>query len=58
MLLKLLPLGGGEVLIKCLYKEARPEVQPVTLLYTIFHEKGTPFVYPLMNSGTPLTYLC
>ena len=26
----------------------RPEVQPLTLLYTIFQEKGTPFVYPLM----------
>ena len=23
----------------------RPEVQPPTLLYTIFHEKGTPFTY-------------
>ena len=23
----------------------RPEVQPLTLLYTIFHEKGTPFVW-------------
>ena len=23
----------------------RPEVQPLTLLCTIFHEKGTPFIY-------------
>ena len=25
------------------------EVQPLTLLYTIFHEKSTPFVYVLDN---------
>ena len=35
----------------------RPEVQPLTLLYTIFHEKGTPFVYLLLTTGTPFTYL-
>ena len=35
----------------------RPEVQPLTLLYTIFHEKGTPFVYLLLTNGTPFTYL-
>ena len=36
----------------------RPEVQPLTLLYTIFHEKGTYFVYLLMTNGTPpFTYL-
>ena len=34
-----------------------PEVKPLTLLYTIFHEKGTPFVYLLMTNGTPFTYL-
>ena len=34
-----------------------PEVQPLTLLYTIFHEKGTPFVYLLLTNGTPFTYL-
>ena len=34
-----------------------PEVQPLTLLYTIFHKRGTPFMYlPLIN-GTPFTYL-
>ena len=26
-------------------RRLRPEVQPITLLYTIFHEKGTPLVY-------------
>ena len=23
-----------------------PEIEPLTILWTIFHEKGTPFVYP------------
>ena len=27
------------------------------LLYTIFHEKGTPFAYLLLTNGTPFTYL-
>ena len=37
--------GEGEgVLNKFLYGEAPPEVQPLILLYTIFHEKDTPFV--------------
>ena len=44
---------GGEVLKKCLYKEARPDGQPVTLVYTVFYEKGTPFVYLLLKNGTP-----
>ena len=33
----------------------RPEVQPGTFLYTIFHEKVTPFVYLLLTNGTPFT---
>ena len=41
--------GGGGLLNKCLYGEA----QPLTLLYTIFAEKGTPFVYLLLTNGTP-----
>ena len=28
-------------------------VQPLTLLYTIFHKKGTPFVYLSLTNGTP-----
>ena len=28
-----------------------------THLYTIFHEKGTPFVYLLLTNGTPFTHL-
>ena len=35
----------------------RPEVQPLTLSCTIFHEKGTPFIYLLLTNGTPFTYL-
>ena len=34
-----------------------PEVQPLTLLYTLFHEKGTPFVHFLLTNGNPFTYL-
>ena len=34
-----------------------PKVQPLTLLYTIFHEKGTPYVCLLLTNGTPFTYL-
>ena len=36
------------VLNKFLYGEA---------LYTIFHEKGTPFVDLLLTNGTPFTHL-
>ena len=35
----------------------RPEVQPLTLLYTIFDRKGTSFVYLPLRNGTPFTYL-
>ena len=34
-----------------------PEVQPLTLLYIIFHKKGIPFVYLPLTNGTPFTYL-
>ena len=41
--------GGGRLDSTNVYTgRLRPEVQPLTLLYTIFQEKGTPFVYPLM----------
>ena len=33
------------------------EVQPRTLLHTIFHEKGTPFIYLLLINATPFPYL-
>ena len=35
----------------------RPKAQPLTLLYTSFDRKGTPFVYHLLTNGTPFTYL-
>ena len=31
----------------------RLEVQPLTLLRTMFGRKGTPFVYTLLANGTP-----
>ena len=34
---------------KFLDRESPPEVQPLAFLYTIFHEKGTPFVYFLLT---------
>ena len=45
--------GGGRVLNKCLC----PEVQLLTLLHTIFHKQGTPFLYVLLANGIPFTYL-
>ena len=35
----------------------RPNVQPLTLLFTIFVGKGTPFVQLLLTNDTPFTYL-
>ena len=41
--------GGG---LTNVYKgRLRPEVQPLTLLYTISHEKGTIFVYLILTNG-------
>ena len=37
-------------------KRLRPEVQPLTLLYTIFHEKSTAFVYLLSWQMVPLSH--
>ena len=37
-------------------KQKLQKSQPLTLLYTIFHEKGTPFVYVLsVTNGAPST---
>ena len=50
----------GEGYSKKFYTERlRPEVQPLTLLFTIFDRKGsgTHFVYLLSKNGTPFTYL-
>ena len=48
------PGGRGEgVLNKFIYGGGvHLEVQPLTLLETIFHEKGTPFRYLLFTNGT------
>ena len=42
-------VGGGVYSKKCYTGRLRPEVKLLTLLYTIFFRKGTPFVY-LLNS--------
>ena len=49
----------GEYSRKVYTGRLRPEVQPLTLLYTIYDRKGTPFVYLLSfaTNGTPFTYL-
>ena len=50
--------GGGVGYSTNIYTgRFRPEVQPLTLLYTIFHKKGTPFTYFLLANGTPFTDL-
>ena len=33
-----------------------PAVQPLTLLYTIFDTKGTPFIYLLLENDISFTY--
>ena len=52
-----MPGGGGELLNKINVHKGRLwlEFQPLTVLYTIFHKKGTPFVYLLFTNGTPFT---
>ena len=52
------PFWGRGGVSKNFFKgRLRPEVQPLTLLYTIFHEKGTPFIYRLLTNDTSFTYL-
>ena len=51
------PGGGGTQLANVYTGRLRPEVQPLTLSHTIFHKKGTPFVYLLLTNATPFTYL-
>ena len=48
-------LHGGGTQRNVYTGRLRPEVQPRTFLYTIFHEKVTPFVYLLLTNGTPFT---
>ena len=47
------PGRGGVYSTNVYTGRLRPMVQPVTFLYTIFLEKGTPFVYLLLTNGTP-----
>ena len=53
----LIKRGGGGVSKNFYTGRLRPEVQPLTLLYTIFHEKGTPFIFLLLKNGTLFRYL-
>ena len=48
-------MGSGGIFNLILYGEAPPRLQPLTFLYTIYYEKGTPFVYLLLTNGTPFT---
>ena len=48
----------GGVLNKVMFTRggSAPRSNPLPfLIYTIFHEKGTPFEYPLLTNGTPFT---
>ena len=49
----------GEFSIKLYTWRLRPEVQPLSLLPTIFDKKRTPpplFIYLIMTNDTPFTY--
>ena len=48
-------LGGGSYSTNVHKGRLWLEVQPLTVLYIIFHKKGTPFVYLLFTNGTPFT---
>ena len=52
-----IPRGGSGTQQMFTRGGSSPEVQPLTLLYTIFHENGIPFVYMLLTNGTPFTHL-
>ena len=43
--------GAGGYSTKFYTRKCSPEVQPLTLLYTIFDRKGTPFVYLPLTKG-------
>ena len=51
------PGGEGGGINNFIWGRLRPEVQPLTLLYTIVDRKGSPSVYLLLTNGAPLTYL-
>ena len=45
----------GELPDKVFVGEAPPQVQPLTLLYTIFDKNSTPFLYFPLTNGTHFT---
>ena len=55
------PPQGGGYSTNVYAEKLLPEVQPLTLLYTIFSQKRYPFCIPsidnLLTNGTPFTYL-
>ena len=53
----LLPTQGGGNSTTFYTRRLPPDVQPLTLFYTIFDRKGTPFVYLPLKNGAPFTYL-
>ena len=59
MVLRVICRGGGTFSTNVYTGWLCPEVQPLTLLYTIFHGKGTHFVYflNLLTNGILFTYL-
>ena len=48
---------GSGVLNKCLYGGAPPRGPTPYPFISLFHQKGTPFVYHLLTNGSPFTYL-
>ena len=48
--------GGGAQQIYIRVGSTRMS-NPLPFLDTIFHKKGTPFIYLLLTNGTPFTYL-
>ena len=53
------PRGGGGYSTNVYGRRLRPTSNPSPLLlYTIFHEKDTNFVYLLLTNGTPFVFKC
>ena len=51
-------MSGGEGYSRKVHRgRLHPEVQPLSLIPSIFHKKGTLFVYLLLTNGTVLTQL-
>ena len=49
--------GQGEYSTKFYTGRLSPEVQPLTLLYTVFDRESTAFMYLPLANGTPFVYL-